>query len=222
MSAREEMLGRVRGALARGAAEREAGARARISARARNLVPARAKGDPKELVARFVAEAQRAAATVLRAADPDAAVDMVADYLRRENLGFGAAIAPDPWLLALPWARAPMLEARRGPAIESDRVSITSAFAGIAETGTLLMRSSVLHPATLNFAPPTHIVVLAAARIVSGFEDAFDRLAAEPDGLPATANLITGPSRSADIEQTILMGAHGPQRLTIVLIGDGA
>ncbi|MEZ5579927.1 MAG: LUD domain-containing protein [Candidatus Competibacteraceae bacterium] len=69
-------------------------------------------------------------------------------------------------------------------------------------------------PTTLNFLPDTHIVVLRADRIVGAYEDAWDLLRARGLGMPRTVNFITGPSRSADIEQTVQMGAHGlaPQR----------
>ena len=223
MSARAEMLDGLRRALARGD---KAGALAavedRLATRARNLVPARAKGAPGELVERFVERARRVEATVLRVADAAAAVDAVAGYLRHENLGLAVVMAPDPWLAALPWARVPLLAARPGPAVETDRVAITSAFAAVAETGTLVMRSGAEHPSTLNFVPATHVIVLPVERVVGALEDAFDRLRADGAALPSTVNLITGPSRSADIEQTILLGAHGPQRLAIVLVGDAA
>ncbi len=78
-------------------------------------------------------------------------------------------------------------------------------------------------PTTLNFLPETHIAVLRASRMVGPYEDAWERVRAlyGRGGLPRTVNFITGPSRSADIEQTIQLGAHGPRRLHIVLIEDG-
>ena len=131
-------------------------------------------------------------------------------------------MAPDPSLFDVPWRQTPMLEIRRGTPSESDQVSVTSAMAGIAETGTLMMLSGPDHPSTLNFTPDTHIVVLPASRVVGSYEDAWDVLRAKLAGgqLPRTVNHITGPSRSGDIEQTILLGAHGPRRLHIVLVGD--
>ena len=100
----------------------------------------------------------------------------------------------------------------------------------VAETGTLAMYSGPAHPSTLNFVPETHVVVLPASRVVKSYEDVFDavrELAADPDsgrgGLPPrTVNFVTGPSRSGDIEQTLLLGAHGPRRLHIVIVEDGA
>ena len=88
------------------------------------------------------------------------------------------------------------------------------------------MYSGPAHPSTLNFVPETHVVVLPASRVVKSYEDVFDavrELTADPDrgGLPPrTVNFITGPSRSGDIEQTLLLGAHGPRRLHIVIVED--
>ena len=110
----------------------------------------------------------------------------------------------------------------RGAARPGDPVSLTRAFAGIAETGTLMLTSGPAGPTGLNFLPETHMVVVRAGDIAGSYEDAWDRLRDSRDGeaLPRTVNLITGPSRTADIEQTIQLGAHGPRRLHVVLIED--
>ena len=99
---------------------------------------------------------------------------------------------------------------------------------GFAETGTLMMTSGPDHPSTLNFLPETHIVVLPAERIGGAYEEGWAHLRAEggPDAdasfMPRTVNLVTGPSRTADIEQTIALGAHGPRRLHIVIVEGGS
>ena len=105
----------------------------------------------------------------------------------------------------------------------SDYVSVTPAFAGIAETGTLMVHSGATTPYTLNFLPETHIAVLGAEKIVGAYEDAWARLrtklkAAGETTLPRTVCLITGPSRTGDIEKKILLGMHGPPRLNIILV----
>ena len=145
----------------------------------------------------------------------------VADYLAGQNLPASFAMAPDPDLEAIPWSERPTLSIRRGKTEGADQVSVTGAFAAVAETGTLMMASGPNHPSTLNFLPETHIVVLPAAKVVGPYEDAWTRLrAARGDAPPRTVNFITGPSRTGDIEQRILMGAHGPRRLHVVLIDD--
>jgi L-lactate dehydrogenase complex protein LldG len=110
-----------------------------------------------------------------------------------------------------------LLSVRAGRAEGSEQVSLTHAFAGIAETGTLLLRSGPDAPTTLNFLPDTNIVLIEAGRIVGAYEEAW-ALLRQAGPIPRTVNFITGPSRSADIEQTLQLGAHGPRRLHILLI----
>ena len=116
----------------------------------------------------------------------------------------------------------PLLEIREGRAQGTDAVSLQQGFAGIAETGTLMLPSGPDRPTTLNILSDTEIVVLRASRIVGAYEAAWDLLRVELGGMPRNVMLVTGPSRSADIEQALELGAHGPRRLHIVLIEDGA
>ena len=103
---------------------------------------------------------------------------------------------------------------------EYDEVAVTRAFAGVAETGSLMLLSGPEGPTTLNFLPENNVVVLDAAAVVGFYEDAWERVRARYGAgtMPRTVNFITGPSRTADIEQTIQLGAHGPRRLHIVLV----
>ena len=146
--------------------------------------------------------------------------------------------------IAIKSSTRPLLQIRRGRAEAHDAVSLTPCLAGIAETGTLLLASGPGTPSTLNFLPDTHIVVLHAGQVVASYEDGWDLLRAVrqddppplvrevdrptggPEGatasplLPRTVNLITGPSRTGDIEQRIQLGAHGPRRLHVILVED--
>ena len=89
----------------------------------------------------------------------------------------------------------------------------------LAGTGTLLLASGPDHPTTLNFLPETHVVMLRASQIAGPYEDIWDKVRATfGSDLPRTLNFVTGPSRSADIEQTLQLGAHGPRRLHIVIV----
>ncbi len=124
-------------------------------------------------------------------------------------------VAPDPTLRSLSWA--PDVEIRDAGIEASDAVAVTSAFAGIAETGTLMVHSGPHSPNRFHFLAETHIAVVAAAAIVGGYEDAWARLVARFDTLPRSVTLITGPSRSSDIERQMQIGVHGPRRLHIVL-----
>jgi L-lactate dehydrogenase complex protein LldG len=176
---------------------------------------------PAALVELFVENVRTLSGTVDRVASPDDVPAAVAGYLARENLPATLRAAPAAAIETLPWDTRPALTVSYGRSHGQDEVSITPAFAAVAETGTLMLRSGVDHPTTLNFLPDTHVVVLRASQVVGPYEEAWARLrAAGP--MPRAVNFISGPSRTADIEQTIQLGAHGPRRLHIVLIEDGA
>jgi L-lactate dehydrogenase complex protein LldG len=122
-----------------------------------------------------------------------------------------------PELAELEWQAAGInVEARA--ARGSDLVGITGAFCAIAETGTLMLLSGPRTPAETSLLPETHIAIVRTSRIVRGMEDAWSLLRTEHGALPRAVNFISGPSRTADIEQTLVLGAHGPYRVHIVLI----
>ena len=224
--ARERILTAIRSSLGRARLDPDAEAelRARIAAHRQNLVPGRATAiDERGRVELFVAMAEEVQATVTRVSSPAAVPEAVARYLAAENLPAELVMAPDPSLDAIPWNTWPLLQIRRGRAKAEDRVGLTPCDAAIAETGTLMLISGAQTPTTLNFLPETHIVVVRREQVVATYEDGWDRLrtASKAEGLPRTINFITGPSRTADIEQHIELGAHGPRRLHIVLVEDG-
>jgi L-lactate dehydrogenase complex protein LldG len=224
---RDQILGTVRRSLKRGQGDGDDAARqateARLSETPRGLVPARAQIPHAEQVDLLEAMAAEQAATVARVARIGDVPAAIADYLKAANLAPQIRLAPDPELEGLPWDGQPLLEVEVGKADAGDQVSLTGAFAGVAESGTLLLVSGPQGPTTLNFLPETHIVVLEAKQVVGCYEDAWDRVRARYGrcALPRTVNFITGPSRSADIEQTMQLGAHGPRRLHILLVEDG-
>ena len=218
---REAILGQVRQSLGRGpqTPEAQAPAEARLAAPRRNTVPARAQGSRAARIDLFVAMVEESAATVSRVGRTSEAARAVAGYLRRENLPARLVAAPDPALDDLGWDDQPTLSLRRGAADARDLVSVTGTLCGIAETGTLMLLSGPDSPTTLNFLPDTHIAVVRAADVVGAMEDGWDRARAR-GALPRTVNFVTGPSRSADIEQTLQLGAHGPRRLHVILVDD--
>jgi len=228
--AREEILGGIRRALKRGRIDSqvEAELRARVAAHRRNLVPARATAlDHAGQIELFVAMAEEVQATVTRVLSAAAVPEAVARYLASENLPAELVMAPDPRLDDVPWETRPLLRIRRGRAERDDAVSLTPCFAAVAETGTLMLISGAQTPTTLNFLPDTHIAVVRAGQVVATYEDGWDRLRAAgvsagspAKELPRVVNFITGPSRTGDIEQRIVLGAHGPRRLHIVVIDD--
>ena len=221
--ARSQILGSIRRALKRGPLppEKAAAIEARLKDPKPNLIPARAQGDAKTVVELFVTMAGNVQTSFSRVKSAKDVPGAVAEYLASQNLPAAFAMAPDPELDAIPWRERPTLSIRRGKTEGQDQVGLTGAFAAIAETGTLMMASGSAHPTTLNFLPDTHIVVMPASKVVGPYEDAWNRLrAARGEVPPRTVNFITGPSRTGDIEQRILMGAHGPRRLHVVLIDD--
>ncbi len=217
--ARARILGAIRESLGTGAPGRdESAVQARLAAHEPNLIPARAQIDRGAQVELFVKMAEEVATTVARVAGAGEVPGAVAGYLAEHNLPAQAKLAPDPGLDDIPWGAARLLKLAKGKAGDEDAVTITGAFAGIAETGTLMLLSGPEHPTTLNILPETHIVILRREHIVGAYEDGWARLRAEGRGMPRTVGFVTGPSRSGDIEQTMQLGAHGPRRLHIVLI----
>ena len=213
MSGRAAILARIR------AATGGAGGSApeRLAARPRGPRPKRAEDDP---VARFAAEARAAGSTVSGPVPPEDAPAEIAEWLAAENLPARLAASPDPSLDRFPWNSRPLLTLERRRAEPEDRVSLTPCFAGVAETGTLAMLSGPERPVTLNFLPEAHIALVSTRDLVGAYEDLWARVR-EAGNMPRTVNLVTGPSRSADIGQELRMGAHGPRRLHIVLVDDG-
>ncbi|HMD63208.1 MAG TPA: lactate utilization protein [Stellaceae bacterium] len=221
--ARERILADIRNSLGRGRLDPAGYAelRARVAAHRRNPVPARATAlDGRGRLELFVAMAKEVQATVTRVSSAEAVPEAVARYLAAENFPAELVMAPDPSLDAIPWSTWPLLQIRRGRAVAEDRVSLTPCHAAVAETGTLMLISGAQTPTTLNFLPETHIVVVRDDQVVATYEDGWDRLriGGPTEGLPRVINFITGPSRTADIEQHIELGAHGPRHLHIVLV----
>jgi L-lactate dehydrogenase complex protein LldG len=144
----------------------------------------------------------------------------VAAWLAGHGLGTAGVVTAD--VGGLPWQPAGVTIAVR-PAQDADAVGITGCFCAIAETGTLMLLSGPDTPASVSLLPETHVAVVPAARIVATMEDAFVLLRAERPGiLPRSINFVSGPSRTGDIEQTIVLGAHGPCRVHIVIVGESA
>jgi len=110
------------------------------------------------------------------------------------------------------------MSVEKRPATVDDSVAISEAYAGIAETGTLVLLSGEKRWTSHNFLPDDHIIILDSTLIVRHQEDIWTRLRALPDGLPRVVNLITGPSKTADVEQTVQYGAHGPRRLHLIVV----
>jgi L-lactate dehydrogenase complex protein LldG len=219
---RNAILSSVKAAL--GARPGDAGRRTaveqRLNRHPRGTVPARAHQNEKALLDLFQTMLESQGATVTRAAAPEDAVRAIADDLRAHGLPPCLRLGDDAVLRSLPFDAA-ALELRFGATDGQDRAGLSRAVAAAAETGTLFLVSGADNPTGLAFLPESHTVLVRRDDIVPCYEDAFDRLRAiyGEGSLPRSVNLISGPSRTADIEQTIVRGAHGPKRLHVVVLG---
>jgi len=215
LSSRERILARIRKAQGRGTsrpaqAELEA-IESYLRAHPRGTLP-KVEGD---LLARFRARAEAMQCTSEEVAGESEVPAAVARYLKANGVPPAGCVWPQ--LAHLDWKTAGLALEPRG-AKDGDPVGVTGAFAAIAETGTLVLASGPDTPATGSLLPETHVAVARAQRIVAHMEDAF-ALAREAFGqLPRAINFVSGPSRTADIDQTIVLGAHGPSRVHIVLV----
>jgi len=223
MTSRDEILGRVRRSLGVEAADlpRRAAVADRLQRAPKGVIPARAQRPAGERLALFLEKVAAAQASVERLDGPGAIPAAVAAYLRARNLPQAVRTGDDNRLAAVDWSSEPQLAVSRGPSDGTDLACLSVAEAGVAETGTLALVSGPDNPTTLNFLPDHHLVVVAADDVVGDLETVFERLRARYGAgtMPRTVNLVTGPSRSADIEQTLLLGAHGPRSLHVMVVG---
>ena len=209
-TAREAILSTVRTALGRGPLD-DAGREALDQRQPAHTRPA----IDEDLVERFVRKFESRAGTVARVAalsDVPAAVEAHrARWQLPQRAAVGAALGE------LPWPEGWKIHHQRAAITEA--LSVSPCIAGIAETGSLMLASGPGSPATHNYVPDDHVIVLERSRIVRHFEDAWALLRARDGGMPRATNIISGPSRTADVEQTVQLGAHGPRRVLVVLVG---
>ena len=222
MSGREAILNRVRAALGASgdASARRVAVEARLSQARPGVIPARGQLDAEGRAALFCAMAEKVAASVRRVKSGADVPRAVSDYLRSKNLPASLRIGADERLAAMPWDKQRALQVRLGPSDGEDEVAVSHAFGGVAETATVVLHSGGDNPTTLNFLPDHHIVVVDARDIAGDLETVLARVREKfgKGGMPRTLNLITGPSRSGDIEQKLLLGAHGPRALHLIVV----
>jgi L-lactate dehydrogenase complex protein LldG len=214
MSSRDRILARIRARQGKPATA-AASERDSVQSHLRSHPPSARPAMAWEPVARFREQALRLASTIEDVTSLDGVPAAVARYLRQHGLPLVAVCWPK--FAGLPWQGAGLdVEAR--PARDTDLVGVTGAFCAIAETGTLVTLSGAETPATASLLVETHIAIVQASRIVRGMEEAWHLARAELGELPRAVNFISGPSRTADIEQTVTLGAHGPYRVHVVIV----
>jgi len=215
MSSREDILGRVRRQLGR---TPENAVRGRSAME--GYIAARAPGPhgiiSGDLVSHFRDKSAALSSSVEDITDLAQAPAAIARYLASHGLPQQAVCWPR--FAALDW-KAAGLQVESRPTHGADLVGISGCFCALAETGTLMLCSGVDTPAALSLLPETHIAIVAAERIVAGMEEAWTLLRSELGEVPRAVNFISGPSRTGDIEQTIVLGAHGPYRVHILILG---
>lgn len=208
-NSREAILGSIRSALHRG--QLDPAAREALDRR----VPAHTRpAQDEDLLARFIRKFESRAGTtaqVASLADVPAAVEAY-----RAGLGLPQRAAVGRGLSTLPWPADWQIHHDRAGIDEA--LSVSPALVAIAETGSVLLAAGPDSPTTHNFVPDDHVVVLSASNIVGHFEEAWATLRTRPAGMPRATNIISGPSRTADVEQTIQLGAHGPRRMHVIIV----
>lgn len=214
MSARDNILGRIRRALGRAAPldeARGAGMRARLTEHPRGPLPSMAW----EPVARFAERCLVLSSSVAQVPGRSEIPAAVAQYLAERDLPRSGVCWPE--LGGLNWSAAG-LQIEPRPAGGDDQVGITGCYCAIAETGTLMLLSGPDTHAVTSLLPDTHIAVLPTSRILRSMEEAWDLLRRERGALPRQVTFVSGPSRTADIEMTLVLGIHGPYRVHVILV----
>lgn len=214
MSARENIIKRIRAANGKPgtatAQEREAVV-ARLRAHARGPLPSMDWEPLPRFRERCIAMMSTVDQIDSRAQLPQA----VAKYLRENNLPPRGVCWPE--LADLGWSAAG-LDFQVRPSNGDDKVGVTGTFCAIAENGTLMLLSGEHTHATTSLLPETHIAAVPASRVVRAMEDGWDLLRRERGGMPRQVNFVSGPSRTADIEMTLVMGVHGPFRVHVIVV----
>ncbi len=223
MSGREAVLGKVRRALSVSGTEtdRKAAVDERLANPVAGIIPERGQLEGAARIELFCKMAEAVQAGVTRVASADDVPEAIAKFLRQNNLPAEIRLGEDSRLAGLPWEKTPNLTRKSGASEGRDLTGVSHALGGVAETGTLVLHSGRDNATTLNFLPDTHVVVVDGNDIAGDYETIWRRIrtAFGKGVLPRTVNWVTGPSRSADIEQTLLLGAHGPRALQIIVVG---
>ena len=148
--------------------------------------------------------------------------NVIATWLRGQNLPQDCVIAPI--LSDLDWSKSSGFAPKFGAATTADMVGVSVAFSGAAETGTVMMIANEATPTTLNFVPDVEIIAISKKDIQAGLEGCWEQLRQwkKNNPMPRAVNFITGPSRTADVEATMVLGAHGPRRLHLILVDEAS
>jgi len=218
MSARDRILTKITRQVAEGAPEvRIKVVNDRLSKPMQTAPrPTQSLSTATETIDQFAARATAADASVTRISSMDELPTALSHELRQRNLGQIVRMGDDPALATLDWSG---LEISHGKGRIDEPATLSVAPMATAGTGTVGLLSGPHNPVTLTFLGETHFVAVRAADITPGMEEMWAKFRASGAN-PRTINLVTGPSRSADIGQQLQLGAHGPIALHIFIVGD--
>lgn len=229
MNARETILANIKNSLSRTESsfltrdERLKSATRRLSTHPRGIVPDLTSKSRRSSLALFCEKVIASQASLKKVKSYNKAGPAILDYLRQNNLPMRMRTGNDKRLAKLSWGKNAKPELLIGASGGLDETCISHAIGGVSETGTLILVSGPENPSTLNFLPENHIIVINKKDIRKSHEGIWKMLRRKfgKGNLPRTVNMITGPSRSADIEQTLILGAHGPLRLHVIVVDEG-
>lgn len=219
--ARDSILGALKRRLGRDGAdsERTRALEAGLEHPQSNLIPERANVAGDDCVRLFEEMARLSLASVQRISTIEALPQAVAEYLDERQLPRELVVSSGLRVPGSGWEGVGISVYSRNVR-SGDRAALAPAFCGVAETGTLVFLSGREHGTLSSFLPDHHLVVVASGDLVGSYEQAWNRLRERGEQMPRTVNWVTGPSRSADIELTMLMGAHGPVALHVIIVED--
>ncbi|MCC6263233.1 MAG: lactate utilization protein [Bryobacterales bacterium] len=208
---KEAILGSIRSALGR-----KAGEPVPAPPPVRIVVP---EVNLEARCAQFLAVLETLNVNTFDAPTPEAAIAHVAEFLEgRAALASNAPLLAELGIVSMPGVLSGVmdLETLREEA-EARPIGITSADYALADTGTLVMLSSVAEARLVSLLPPIHVALVPRERLLSGLDELFTEMPV-PAAVSSSMVLITGPSRTADIEQILVRGVHGPGELHVILV----
>ena len=180
------------------------------------VIPARALGAGVDRIDLFTRRATGVSMTVGRIARLAELPAAAASFAGQLADGEANTVSVAPSLSGLPWREAG-LDAAPHPPSPHHRLSVTTAWAGVAETGTCVVRSGAENAHSASVLTRANLIVLEASAVVATMEDVFARVRAEQ--VPRTLLFVTGPSRTGDIGFRLIVPAQGPARVHILLVG---
>ena len=226
ISSRQQILANIRSSITANSSladeKRMSIAKRRIAIHPRGVIPHTSINPRKSTLALFCNKVIASEASLQKVKSYGKVRKAISKYLRENNLPHQIKIGTDKRLQKIVAGKDYALDFVVGSGRTEDKVCLSHAFCGAAETGTLILTSGPENPTTLNFLPETHIVIINRNDIQKSYESVWKKLRRKfgKGNMPRTLNMITGPSRSADIEQTLILGAHGPLRLHVIVVNE--